>query len=596
MKYTCLDVEVFPNYFLIVLKSLRTGKTLIFDTKSVMGKNDRNKINKILKLQTSFGFNSINYDMPIINAMLSGLSTRELYKISKDIVENGLPFFITYRNHGMKDRGFDHIDLKEPAPAVMISLKNYGTRLGSKKLQELPYDPHTPLNDAQIEEIRKYCINDVDVTIDLFNAIKGRIELREAMSEDYGIDLRSKSDAQIAEAVMVSELTKYGVDAYKPTYKTSYKPRYKAPGYIKFETDELKQVLQIVENAEFTLASNGAVKMPRELNNLKIKIGNTTYKMGIGGLHSQEKSLVVESNETHVMRNADFASYYPYIIIRNNLYPKHLTKAFLKIYERIVWRRLEAKSEGNKLVSDSLKIVINGLFGKFGSKYSKVYAPDLLIQTTITGQLTLLMLIEQLEKHGISVVSANTDGLEYFCRRDKVELAETIIFDLELKTGYEMEHGEYEGLYAKDVNNYVAKYVDDVKAKGLYAKTTLMKGRSTPIVYEAIREYIRIGKPLEETIKECEDVNEFVSARTVKGGACYGKKPIGKMVRWYYSLNGDSLHYCVNDNLVPKTAEGNGVKPLMDLPDDNKIPDDLDYNWYINEAISKLKDLGVDYD
>jgi len=32
---------------------------------------------------------------------------------------------------------------------------------------------------------------------------------------------------------------------------------------------------------------------------------------------------------------------------------------------------------------------------------------------------------------------------------------------------------------------------------------------------------------------------------------------------------------------------------MMDLVDD--IPDDLDYNWYIQEAIEMLKDLGVDY-
>ena len=46
--------------------------------------------------------------------------------------------------------------------------------------------------------------------------------------------------------------------------------------------------------------------------------------------------------------------------------------------------------------------------------------------------------------------------------------------------------------------------------------------------------------------------------------------------------------------VVPKTAEGNGVKPMMDLTEN--IPDDLDYDWYINEAINKLADLGVNYE
>lgn len=257
-------------------------------------------------------------------------------------------------------------------------------------------------------------------------------------------------------------------------------------------------------------------------------------------------------------------------------------------------KELEEELAYREMVTQSLKICVNGSFGKFGSKYSKLYSPNMLLATTITGQLTLLMLIEQMELNGIPVVSANTDGLEYFCPRDKVDLAETIVLDLELITGFEMEHGEYRALHAKDVNNYVAVYDGYVKSKGLYAETTLSKGRSTPIVYEAIRKYLLTGEPMEVTIRACKDINQFVSARTVKGGGVWRDEYLGKMCRWYYSTDGDSIHYSNNGNLVPKTAEGNGVKPMMDLTDD--IPKDMDYQWYIDEAISKLKDLGVDYD
>ena len=331
--------------------------------------------------------------------------------------------------------------------------------------------------------------------------------------------------------------------------------------------------------------------MPTELANKNIVIVSATYKMGIGGLHSPEKSLSVVSNETHVMRNADFTSYYPFIILNLELYPKHLGRKFLDVYRRIVYTRLKAKVSGNKLVADSLKITINGSFGKFGSKYSKLYSPDLLLATTITGQLTLLMLIEQLEKHGISVVSANTDGLEYFCPRDKIELAEALIFDLELATGFEMEHGDYRALHAANVNNYVAVYDGYTKAKGLYAETTLSKGRSTPIVYEAIRRYLLDGTNMSDTIAECTDISQFVSARTVKGGGVYDGEYLGKMVRWYYSLESKGcITYKLNGNKVPKT---DGCKPMMDLTDD--VPLDLDYGWYWNEAVLKLKELGVCY-
>lgn len=556
-------------------------------------KEQKNKLNSMLSKYTSFGYNSVKYDMPQINYALSGATCQELYENSVKIIEKNQPDWLTYRNLDIEQRRYDHFDVSEPSPAVMISLKNYGTRVGSKRLQEFYLDPHSSISHEQKDGLIAYCENDVDVTVDLYEAIKDRIELRVEMGKEYGLDLRSKSDAQIAETVIASELKKFGVTAKKPSLPNNFKAHYQAPDYIHFKDKKLNELVELLEDINFEIADNGAVKMPKILANHKIVIGDTTYKLGIGGLHSQEKSISVVSDENNVMRNADFDAYYPYIILNQGLYPKHLGKKFLDVYRTIVERRMKAKREGDKVVNSSLKIVINGSFGKFGSKYSKLYSPNMLLATTITGQLTLLMLIEQMELHGIPVVSANTDGLEYFCPRDKIALAETIIFDLELVSGYNMEHGEYKALHAKDVNNYVAVYDGYVKSKGIYAETTLSKGRSTPIVYEAIREYLLNGTAINETLDSTEDINQFVSARTVKSGGEYKGEYLGKMVRWYYSTEGDKITYSSNGNLVPKTAEGNGVKPMMDLTD--TLPEDLDYEWYYDEAVSKLKDLGVDY-
>lgn len=596
-EFLVLDIEVLPNYFLIAFRKESTGDVLKIDmigTNTRLLPQQKTKINNLLKKYITIGYNSNNYDMPLINYALSSARCKDIYNVSKKIVDKGMPSWMTYRDMDIKDRGYDHIDIKDPAPAVMISLKNYGTRVGSKKLQEFYLDPHTPIQSNQIEPFKEYCINDLVVTSDLFNKIKERIDLRIAMSEDYGIDLRSKSDAQIAEAVITSELGKVGVEAKRLDFDKSYRPRYKAPKYIQFKSDELNQLLVLVQTVRFDIADNGQIKLPKALSNYKICIGNTKYKIGIGGLHSQEKSLCKVSDDEKTMCNADFESYYPFIIINQRLFPKHLGRKFLYVYEKIVKKRLHAKKNGNKVVSDSLKIVINGAFGKFGSKYSKLYSPDLLLATTITGQLTLLMLIEQLELNGIEVVSANTDGVEFYCDREKLPLAETIIFDIELITGYNMDYSTYKGLYAANVNNYVSVADDGTtKAKGIYAETTLSKGRSTPIVYTAIREHLSKNIPLVTTIRQCKDMNEFVAARTVNGGATYNDEFLGKMVRWYYSTNGATIHYATNGNLVPKTGEGNGVVPMMDLID---IPSDLDYQWYIDEAISKLKDLGVSYE
>lgn len=587
-----LDIEVLPNYFLFGIKRLSSGNTLqveVFGRKNRLSKNDKNKINSALTKFTSFGFNSINYDMPLINYALDGATCEQIYLASKDIIEKGQPSWLTYKALDINPRSYDHFDICEPSPAVMLSLKGYGARVGSKHLQDFHLDAHAEIMPIQANALKLYNINDLDTTIDLYNAIKDRIDLRIKMSEQYGIDLRSKSDAQIAEAVITSELEKLKVTVTKPSQNIK-SVWYAAPDYIKFKSKQLQEFLEIISSTTFRVLENGQLELPKTLEDAKIVIGTTTYNLGIGGLHSQEKSLSICSNETHVMRNADFASYYPFIILNNNLYPKHLGIKFLTVYRKIVEERLKAKAEGNKLVADSLKITINGSFGKFGSKFSKLYSPDLLLATTITGQLTLLMLIETLEANGIRVVSANTDGLEYFCPRDKVQLAEAIIFDLELITGFEMEHGEYKALHAKDVNNYVAVYNGCTKAKGLYADTTLSKGRSTPIVYTAIREYLLNGIEPLNTILSCDDVNQFISARSVKGGGVYDGNFLGKTVRWYYSKKSKGcISYATNGNKVPKT---DGAVPMMTLVD--VIPKDIDYDWYYQEAVSKLKDLGVE--
>lgn len=593
-KLLSLDIEVLPNYFLVGLKDIVSGEVKQFEMFGVSAKLEtsvKKELHKIMLTSTTFGFNSNNYDLPLIVYALEGATCKDIHSTSSDIINKAQPYWMTYRNLGIEPRPYDHFDICEPSPAVMISLKNYGSRIGSKRLQDFYLDPNTNISGNATQLLKKYNINDLDTTIDLYNAIKGRIDLRVSLGNQYNMDLRSKSDAQIAEAVIVSELEKSGAEVSKPTLPRDYQARYTPPTYITFKTENLNELLRMVKSIKFELDSNGSVMLPKRLADKKIVIGQTVYNMGIGGLHSQEKSLSIKSNDKCVLRNADFTSYYPFIIINNRLFPKHLGSKFLDIYKGIVDRRLKAKVLGDKLTADSLKITINGSFGKFGSKYSKLYSPDLLLATTITGQLTLLMLIEAFELNGIRVVSANTDGLEYYCPRDKIKLAEAIILDLELDTGFQMEHGEYLALHAKDVNNYVAVYSDHVKSKGLYAETTLSKGRSTPIVYTAIRNYLFNGCPLSKTIRECKDINEFVSGRTVKGGGEYNGEILGKVVRWYYSTQSNRyISYITNGNKVPKT---DGCKPMMSLP--SQIPNDLDYKWYIDEAISKLKDLGVDY-
>ena len=333
-------------------------------------------------------------------------------------------------------------------------------------------------------------------------------------------------------------------------------------------------------------------EFPTTKKKFKFQIGGTKYTAGIGGLHSCEKS-VRHTNDKDILRDYDVASYYPRIILNNELYPKHIGKEFLKIYESIVNKRLKAKEEGDKVTNESLKITINGSFGKLGSKWSCLYSPDLMLQVTVTGQLTLLMLIERLELAGISVVSANTDGIVVKMSPNLEQTAIDIVGDWEFDTDYELEGTDYISLNSRDINSYIAVKKSGCKGKGAYSDQSehYYKLRSNPtnsICLESVKEFLMNNTPIETTIKNCKDIRKFITVRTVNGGAIKDGKLIGKAIRWYYGSNElDAIYYMTSGNKVPKS---DGGVPIMTLPD--KFPIDVDFEWYVTEAKRILKDIG----
>ena len=486
---------------------------------------------------------------------------------------------------------WDHIDLIEVAPG-QSSLKIYGGRLNAPKLQDLPIDPSSSISPTQREELKRYCVNDLETTWLLFKRLEKAIDLRRSMSKEYGLDLRSKSDAQIAETVIKSELSKVtGKDYRAPKLGKDYSFTYKDPGVVDFQTDQLRDVFEKIKRHRFTLAPNGSVLMPDWLKQTKIEIDGAQYQMGIGGLHSCEKSQYLKAEDGMVLADWDVASYYPNIILQQQLAPDTLGPEFLNVYESIVKRRLAAKKSGDKVTADTLKICVNGSFGKLGSKYSALYSPDLLIQTTVTGQLALLMLIEAMTLNGIRVVSANTDGIVLHHHEDQRKAVDAITWQWMLDTSYTLEQTEYRSIASRDVNNYVAVKLDgSTKGKGCFAEGGLMKNPDQPIIYKAVAAKIANGTPLANTITESQNVCDFVTVRNVKGGATWRGLELGKAVRFYLSMSVPETHsitYKLNGNRVPKSA---GAKPLMQLPD--ALPDDIDYRSYITAAEKLLCEVG----
>jgi len=426
--------------------------------------------------------------------------------------------------------------------------------------------------------------------------------------------------------------------------------KYQPPEWLHFEHLSL---LELVDRNTFTIGMSGSVDMPEELGNTVIRIGNSSYKMGIGGLHSMESCVAHHADEQFEISDHDVRGYYPEIMIKLNVCPPQIGPAFMINFAG--WKRGRdankaraedaALSKSERIVykkkANSQKTLTNGTFGKLWSMWSIFYYPQGGIQVTITGQLALFMLIEMLELCGIAVISANTDGIVVKTPRNMAWLRDDCIKWWESVTQFETERTDYTLLASRDVNSYVAVKPDgEVKLKGAFAPPDPgASGWPNPtgqICVTAVTEYLARGVPLRDTITRCGDTRQFVHVRQVKGGGSYlpcaqlpSKPTLGAMrnillasgtplgiginnatLRELYATHRDRTltqaeylgkavrwYYargstgCILTPAGGLVARTEGCRPLMQLPD--TLPDDIDYDWYVREAESLLGDIGI---
>lgn len=610
---TMIDTECYIDYWLCMFSNgvhfeMYPGKPL-----------DIVNLRKELSRSTFVSFNGINYDMPLIALALMGAECSTLKAASDAIIVGGVKHWELLKRYQVPALDWvDHIDLMEVCPG-QYGLKAYGAKMGTDKLQDLPIEPGASIAFYDRGRLREYCGNDLKLTGELYETVKKQIELRAKMGEQYGLDLRSKSDAQIAEAVMKKLLDRkiYPPAIVERTFK------YKPPLWVKFQKLNL---LAQLDRMVFSVNYKGGIDAPPELEALTINIGNSAYKMGSGGLHSQEASISHHADEVTFLSDFDVASYYPALIINTGIFPPAIGEQFIDIYRGFRDERVSIKKT-DKDKADMLKIFLNGTFGKLASPYSIFYSPESFVQVTLTGQLALLMLIEQLESNGLSVVSGNTDGIIIKCREDQRALRNSLIMQWEHETGLVMEETPYRSTHNRDVNSYINVTTDGkIKKKGVFSDSGVFGSNPAgQICIDAIEAYLLHGTPIEATILDCSDIKKFVYVRAVRGGGYYTeselvpKKPskrkeqelllkygfddyallqqwlklgaayLGKTVRWYYGKESNgSIHYRTNDNLVPSTE---GAVPCMDLP--KNLPSDIDYNRYISDAYKLLALTGM---
>ena len=74
-KKIVLDVECYRNYFMVGLRNIDTGKTLVFELYDGCD-FDRELLDRLIRKNQIITFNGNHYDMPMVTLAISGASKR----------------------------------------------------------------------------------------------------------------------------------------------------------------------------------------------------------------------------------------------------------------------------------------------------------------------------------------------------------------------------------------------------------------------------------------------------------------------------------------------------------------------------------------
>lgn len=268
-----------------------------------------------------------------------------------------------------------------------------------------------------------------------------------------------------------------------------------------------------------------------------------------------------------------------------------------------------------------LKLPLNAYTGTLRASFNKLYDPLQGFSICTTGQLLILQLIYDLQQiPTVEMVSANTDAVMFTIEEENKSLALKVLKDWEDLTGFELEEDKIVKICMRDVNNYceIVQTGDNdykVNYKGgefkgkhkfkwdkenkvfKYSFDDEIEANSLTIISEALLKNLLFDTPLEDTIRNCNDIFRFQiithlghtyekivqespngDIELQRNNRIYaGKKPSGLIVKVKYDGRRDSLANCPPN-------------PIVDNANECTI-EDINKEWYIKVAQQKLSDF-----
>ena len=573
------DVETLPNLLSFVFQNVNDPDQV--SEFVVFGDRD-DRPNMVKWLQESrpelVGFNSYWFDDLILAAVFLAPQNppETFYDLSQKLIENRRDEIRYWTQIARARDEIGSIDLLQVLGSRNVSLKELAGKLGLSVV-EMPVPHDRPVSPDELEIVLAYNRSDVQVTTALYHELAAVIETRRGIGREFGVNALSCSDSVLANRIL---------EKLHGRPKTQGTPRVRIDlenvisGKLRFETPEFRDLLR--ELRGLSLSGEDSFSFSK-----RIRFGRNVYKLGTGGIHSEDSPGVFGTAGSRLV-DADVTSYYPQIMLQNEIFPEHLDRGFLSFFRELVDARIKAKREGDKIRADGLKITINATFGKLNSQFFWLYDPRAFIAVTVNGQLFLLDLIEKLELAGIPVLSANTDGVLSQIPPELETVYSAVVDEWQSRTGFELEFQDLELYVRRDVNNYVSRTVSGrVKTKGVFSEErNLREGFRAPIIARALVQWFTRGITPEETIDSETAVLPFCyvfkpeKAFQMVFRTPLGDSPTGRVNRYYMARKGGLL--------VKRSAAGREImvrKSPVRLVNET-LPervDDLDREFYLRE-------------
>lgn len=530
-------------YDLECLKNLFTYTGLNYHTKEIYQfvicewRNDFDELCEHLNIShlLQVGFNNENFDYPLLHYILNN-KLRFKYMSGQEIAQdiyNKAQLLIDSDFNVIPDKTKIHkqLDLFKiwhyDNKARLTSLKDLEIAMNMDNIEEMPIHHTTWCKEGDEKLVLSYNLNDVIATYNFFlvtlgktdNPLykgKNKIDLREKLSKKFKIPCMNYPDVKLGEQLI---LKLYGQKTGQNIYELKQKGGTKReviklkdciPHWANFETVEFNEIKNKFKNT--------VIKNIKGSFNESVFFHGSKMDYGTGGLHSCCHPGVYSADDYWMILDEDVGSLYPSLAIQLGLYPEHLGKEFLDIYDKDIVsvrlsEKIKPKKERDMVIMEGYKLAANGIYGKSGEESSALYDPLYTMKTTIGGQMFLSLWTEKLVKAipEIKFIQHNTDGITYLLPRKDLNKAKQIGEEMTKLTGLYIEDNEYSKFIVRDVNNYLAVYTNgDIKYKGCFEiDKEFHKDPSMRIVPIAIKEYFVNGKSVRETIENHSNIFDF---------------------------------------------------------------------------------------